>query len=116
VRNPFRFGGRPEPASSPGSITATRRPPPEPDFYQPPPVPTGPPPPPPIPLRFIGVIDERADAPRVAVLSDGRGTVVYGKEGDIVDGRYRVLRISADSADLAYTDGRGRQTLRLSGQ
>ncbi len=80
------------------------------------PVPTGPPPPPPIPLKFIGVIDERADAPRVAVLSDGRGTVVYGKEGDILEGRYRVLRIGADSAELAYLDGRGRQTIRLSGQ
>jgi hypothetical protein len=116
VRNPFRFGAR-APQPSPGSSTgAPRAAAPPPPVYEPPPLPVGPPPPPPIPLRFIGVIDERADAPRVAVLSDGRGTVLYGKEGDIIDGRYRVLRISADSADLAYTDGRGRQTIRLSGQ
>jgi hypothetical protein len=49
-------------------------------------------------------------------MSDGRGNVFYGKEGDIIDGRYRVLRVGPDSADLSYTDGRGRQTLRMSGQ
>jgi hypothetical protein len=81
-----------------------------------PPVPTGPPPPPPIPLRYIGYLDEAGEAPRVAVLSDGRGNVFNGKEGDVIEGRYRVLRIGNDSADLIYVDGRGRQTIRLSGQ
>ena len=81
-----------------------------------PPVPTGPPPPPPIPLRYIGYLDEVGEAPRVAVLSDGRGNVFNGKEGDVIEGRYRVLRIGNDSADLIYVDGRGRQTIRLSGQ
>ena len=105
-RNPFRF--RPKPAP----------PPPAPVVRNTPPVitprgPTGPPPPPPIPLRVIGVIDAE---PRVSVLSDGRGNVFYGKEGDVIDGRYRVLRIGPDSAELSYTDGRGRQTLRMSGQ
>lgn len=80
-----------------------------------PPVPTGPPPPPPIPLRYIGYLDQ-PEVPRVAVLSDGRGNVFNGKEGDIIEGRYRVLRIGTDSADLIYVDGRGRQTIRLSGQ
>jgi hypothetical protein len=78
--------------------------------------PTGPPPPPPIPLRFIGYLDQPGDVPRVAVLSDGRGNVFNGKEGDVIEGRYRVLRIGNDSADLIYVDGRGRQTIRLSGQ
>ena len=81
-----------------------------------PPAPTGPPPPPPIPLRFIGYLDQPGEMPRVAVLSDGRGNVFNGKEGDIIEGRYRVLRIGTDSADLIYLDGRGRQTIRLSGQ
>jgi hypothetical protein len=52
----------------------------------------------------------------VAVLADGRGNVFHGREGDIIEGRYRVLRVGADSADLMYVDGRGRQTIRLSGQ
>jgi len=81
-----------------------------------PPVPTGPPPPPPIPLRYIGYLDQPGAVPRVAVLSDGRGNVFNGREGDIIEGRYRVLRVGTDSADLIYVDGRGRQTIRLSGQ
>jgi hypothetical protein len=80
------------------------------------PAPEGPPPPPPIPLRYIGYLDQPGEVPRVAVLSDGRGNVFNGKEGDIIEGRYRVLRIGTDSADLIYVDGRGRQTIRLSGQ
>ena len=81
-----------------------------------PPAPAVPPPPPPIPLRYIGYVDQPGQVPRVGVLSDGRGNVFNGKEGDIIEGRYRVLRIGTDSADLIYVDGRGRQTIRLSGQ
>jgi|SRR4051794_21344721 hypothetical protein len=107
-RNPFRF--KPKPAPPPPPPVARNAPPP---IAQGPVGPVGPPPPPPIPLRFIGLIDGQ---PRVGVMSDGRGNVFYGKEGDIIDGRYRVLRIGPESADLSYTDGRGRQTLRMSGQ
>jgi hypothetical protein len=81
-----------------------------------PPAPALPAPPPPIPLRYIGYLEQPGQVPRVAVLSDGRGNVFNGKEGDIIEGRYRVLRIGTDSADLIYVDGRGRQTIRLSGQ
>jgi hypothetical protein len=78
--------------------------------------PAPPPPPPPIPLRFIGFLQPKGAAGRVAVLSDGRGNVFNGKEGDIIEGRYRLLRVGNDSAELVYVDGRGRQTIRLSGQ
>jgi hypothetical protein len=80
------------------------------------PVPTGPPPPPPIPLRFIGVLNAPTQAGRVAVLTDGRGASLMGREGDIIEGRYRLLRIGPDAVEMAYTDGRGRQVIRLSGQ
>jgi hypothetical protein len=77
---------------------------------------TGPPPPPPIPLRYIGVIETPQQPGRVALLSDGRGGLMHGREGDIIEGRFRVLRVGVDSIELAYADGRGRQTIRLSGQ
>ena len=38
------------------------------------------------------------------------------KSGDVIEGRYRLLRVGDNSADLIYLDGRGRQTIRLSGQ
>lgn len=76
--------------------------------------PSPPPPPPPIALKFIGLL-ETAGTPKVAILSDGRGSPVHGKEGDAVLGQYKILRINADSIELSYLDGRGRQTIRLSG-
>ena len=108
-RNPFRF--RPKPPPPAPRVVA---PPPR-ETFVPPPV-TGPPPPPPIPLRYVGLLGAATQPDRVAVLSDARGNPFYGKEGDIIEGRYRVLRIAADSVDVAYADGRGRQTLRLSTQ
>lgn len=110
-RNPFRFEQKAAPAPRP--VPAASRPPQQ--AYVPP-VPQGPPPPPPIPLRYIGVLGSSTQPDRVAVLSDARGNPIYGKEGDIIEGRYRVLRIAGDSVDVAYADGRGRQTLRLSAQ
>lgn len=112
-RNPFRFERRASAAPPPRPQVARRSAPVE-------VVPTGPPPPPPpppIPLRYIGYLQPSETAVgRVAVLSDGRGNVFNGREGDVIEGRYRLLRVGNDSADLIYLDGRGRQTIRLSGQ
>jgi hypothetical protein len=114
--------GRPQP--NPGGRDLFRyrvKPPPAPPPVRQavgPPVPApppGPPPLPPISLKFIGVIDMPSPAPRVAVLSDGRGAPVYGHEGETVLGQYRILRIGAESIEMSYLDGRGRQTIRLSG-
>ena len=79
------------------------------------PPPPPPPPVPPITLKFIGVVDAPPPGKRVAVLSDGRGAPVYGHEGETVLGQYRILRIGAESIEMSYLDGRGRQTIRLSG-
>jgi hypothetical protein len=114
VRNPFRFERRTTPGAPTGPPRGRG-----PRVAEAPPQPVGPPPvppPPPIPLRYIGFLQPQGGPGRIAVLSDGRGTVIDGKEGDVIDGRYRLLRIGNDSADLIYLDGRGRQTIRLSGQ
>jgi hypothetical protein len=110
TRNPFRFQPKAPPPSPPRAAAPVR---PQPVLPQ---APQGPPPPPPIPLRMIGLLDAPTQAGRVAILSDGRGNVFNGREGDIIEGRYRVLRIGPDNAELAYVDGRGRQVIRLSGQ
>jgi hypothetical protein len=108
-RNLFRF--KPPPAPPPVRPVA---PPPG-----PPPPPPGPPPPPPVPpitLKFIGVLEPGGDKPKIAVLSDGTGgPPVYGREGETVLGRYRILKIGVESIEMAYLDGRGRQTIRLTG-
>jgi hypothetical protein len=109
-RNPFRVQpAEPPPSPKPPPITM-------PKVVQPvdPSVPPPPPPPPPIPLKFIGIVMATSRGGRLAVLSDGR-FVYYGREGDIIDGRYRVVRIGEESIELEHADGRGRQTIRLSG-
>lgn len=65
-------------------------------------------------MRFIGLLEATEHAEKIAVLTDGRG-IYHGREGDIIEGRYRILKIGVESVDVAYLDGRGRQTIRLSG-
>lgn len=107
-RNLFRFKSKPAPAPSASPVVRPEAPV----------APSGPPPPPPVPsiaLKFIGILEVPGQSRKVAVLSDPRG-VYHGREGDIIEGRYRILKIGAESIELAFIDGRGRQTIRLSGQ
>jgi hypothetical protein len=110
-RNPFVFKPTAPPPPPPRPVTASPRP-----VDMAPPVPAGPPPPPPIPLKFIGVLEIPSQNAKVAVLSDGRGGTYHAREGETVLGQYKLLKIGAESAEMSYVDGRGRQTLRLSGQ
>ena len=111
-RNPFRFYVPPPP------------PPPPPPKYVPPPPPPPPAPgtpahpdyvapPPPIPLKFIGVLEVRAV--KTAIFSDGRGLPLHGKEGDLILGQYKIVRIGVESVVMEYADGRGRQTIPMRG-
>ena len=110
-RNPFRF----RPAAPPPSMAeGPRGGAPLPAMPVGPPMPVGRPPPPPIALKFIGVVEQTPSRLKLAVLSDGRN-VFYGREGEVIEGRYRIERIGVESIEMAYVDGRGRQTLRLSG-
>jgi hypothetical protein len=110
-RNPFRFQPKvvpppPRPVAPP-VVTEAPKP-------IAPPVPSGPPPPPPIPLKFIALV-ERANGVKLAVLSDGKVTM-FGKDGETIDGRYRIVKIGVESVEVTYLDGRGRQVIRLTGQ
>jgi hypothetical protein len=107
-RNLFRFRTK-APAPPPAPVAGPVQP-------AVPAVPAGPPPPPPlapITLKFIGLIGP--DNAKIAILSDGQNPPFLGKEGAIIEGRYRILKIGVESVELAYADGRGRQTIRLTG-
>jgi len=109
-RNLFRFKPKAPPPPPPAPVRPAQ--PVEPV------VPTGPPPPPPlapIALKFIGIVEAPSHGEKIAILSDGRNAPFYGKEGAIIEGRYRILKIGVESVELAYADGRGRQTIRLTG-
>ena len=110
-RNPFRFGVPPPPPAPPRPVVPVAPMPPP-----PPPQPTGPPPvppPPPIALKFVGLV-QLPNGKKIASLSDGKG-MLMGTDGDVIDGRYRIVRIGVESIVMEYLDGRGRQTIPLRG-
>src|SRR5439155_19230610 len=109
-RNLFRFREKPPPPP-PGAGRGT--PAPDVPIIT---VPTGPPQPPPLPpinLKFLGLVGQAPGKPKIAIFSDGNGPPQFGKEGDVVLGRYRVLKIGEESVEVAYADGRRRLRLRL---
>jgi hypothetical protein len=104
-RNLFRFGARPAPPPPPPVETPVVAPPP-------PPEPTGPPP---VPLRLTGRF-ESPDGRVVVTLKDSAtGALFHASEGDIVDGRYRLLKVGVQSVVVAYLDGSGQRTIALGG-
>lgn len=108
-RDLFRFKSKaPPPPAAP--VRVDRRPDLTPGPLDPPPAPQLPP----ITFKFIGIVETGDRSAKIAVLSDGR-SVLQGREGDIIEGRYRILRIGVESIEMAYLDGRGRQTIRLTG-
>lgn len=110
-RNPFRFQPKAAPAPAPRTATPIMTETPRPASA----VPAGPPPPPPIPLKLQGVL-ERANGVKWAVLSDGKSASMYGRDGDIIDGKYLIVKIGTESIEMSHADGRGRQVIRLTGQ
>jgi hypothetical protein len=74
-------------------------------------IPAGPPPPPPINLKFYGFAKEQ-NGRRLIFLMHGEDIFIAG-QGDIVDGRYKVIQVNATSVvieDLAYSN---QQTLPM---
>src|SRR5271167_424503 len=70
-----------------------------------------PPPPPPIDLKFYGFAS-RKDGYKRIFLSKGEDIFV-AKEGDIVDRRYKIVRIGQNSVDVEDVLTNNRQTLPL---
>jgi hypothetical protein len=114
-RNPFRFKPRSAPAP-PAAVIRQQQEQAAAAAQAAAAGPSEPPPPPRIPLKYIGeMADPKNPGKRIAILSDTRGTY-WGREGEVIEGRYRIERIGVESIELAYLDGRGRQTIRQTGQ
>ena len=106
-RNPFRFQPKPPPPAPPPPKQDLGTPPPPPPPQTPPLTPIG------TLIKFIGIVELGTD--RVGAFSDCRYTF-SGREGQVIEGRFRVVRIGVESAIVEYVDGRGRTTLPLNGQ
>jgi hypothetical protein len=69
---------------------------------------------PPVRLRMIGLVEPTGTAPPIVVLTDG-DIVLHGQEGDVVDGRYRIINIATTSVEIELVADGSRQVLRLAG-
>ncbi len=105
-RNPFRFRPPPAPPTPPPQ-------PVQPQVNLPPPTPL-PPPIPPIPLKFMGTVE--GPGIKLAALTDCKGFTYSGREGETIDGRYKLVRIQVETIVMEYPNGTGRTTIRKSGE
>jgi len=78
---------------------------------QPKPVPAPPPGPPPINLKFFGMANRAGEAQRI-FLSEGE-TVFVAREGDIVNSRYKVVKINPQSVEIEDLLNNNRQSIPL---
>lgn len=110
-RNLFRFGVPPAPP-----------PPPPPPKVDQPIIAPGPPPPPPYPppidLQLKGITKQSADTPSVAYFKDPKAPAdsrtLSGSEGQIMDGKYKLLKVGTESVIVSYVDGSGQKTILIS--
>ncbi len=78
---------------------------------QPPP---GPPPPPPINLKFYGFANKPGETKKI-FLSEGDNIFIAG-EGDVVNRRYKVVKIGQTSVEIEDLLNNNKQTIPLSSQ
>lgn len=105
-RNPFSFGTRFTGPPPTARSTPTYNP-----IAEAPALPQGPPP---IGLRLAGLLVSPGTNRTVAMLKDpASGALFHAFEGDIVDGRYRLVKVGAQSVVVSYVDGSGIRTLGL---
>ena len=74
-------------------------------------IPPAPPAPPPITLRFFGFASKPGEPKRI-FLSQGEDVFIAG-EGEIVDRRYRVLRITNTSVEMEDVINNNKQSIPL---
>ena len=76
--------------------------------------PAPPPPPPPIDLKFFGfAISKPGEGKRIFLVQNE--DIFIAKEGDIVDRRYKVVRISPNSVEILDVLSNNRQSIPLTG-
>lgn len=67
-------------------------------------------------LRLSGMTVAGEGARTLVTLKDAvTGALYQAYEGDIVDGRYRVVKVGVQSVVVSYLDGSGIRTLPLGG-
>jgi len=118
-RNLFQFGQPPPPPPTPEQLAKLNHP--EPVVTPappPPPAPKGPPPaagPPPISIKYYGLSTQKVSGKKVAFFMDGE-TIMMAGEGEMLQKRYRVVRIGVTSVVVEDTESKREQSLPLASE
>jgi len=80
-----------------------------------PPGPPSAPPPPPIPLKYYGYAEKPLGSPKKAFFSDGEEIFIAG-EGDIVNKKYKIVKIGVNTVEAEDVATKHRQVLPLQEQ
>lgn len=115
-RNLFSMSQPPAPDLPKGpepkvQVKATIGPPPIPP-PAPPPGPPAPPPMPPITFKYYGIATVRSDGSQTAFFLDG-DNIIIKSVGETVEGSYKLVRISSNSAVVEDTKSKRQQTVPL---
>jgi hypothetical protein len=94
----------PKEVKSPIAEKKEPTPPPSPPVYIPPP-------PPPIPLKFFGFANRPGESRQAFLLQND--DVFVAKEGDVVNRRYKVVKINNNSVEIEDLLGNNKQTIPL---
>ena len=81
-----------------------------------PPQPPQPQGPPPIPLKFYGFATQTGQAKRVFLASTNSDDVFVGSEGQVINRRYRIVKVSNTSVDDEDILNNNKQTIPLTPQ
>ena len=118
-RNLFQFGQPPPPPPTPEQIARLNHPepvvtpqPPQPVTPAPPPPPPGPPP---ISIKYYAFVTQHANGKKVAFFMDGE-TILMAGEGEMLQKRYRVVRIGVSSVVLEDTQLKREQSIPLASE
>ena len=117
-RNLFQFGAPPPPPPTPEQLARLNHPEP---VLMPHPQnmapagPAPPPPPPPIPLKYYGLSTMRTNGKKIAFFMDGE-TILMAGEGEVLQRRYRVVRIGVNSVVLEDTQLKREQSVPLASE
>lgn len=72
--------------------------------------------PPPIPLKFYGFATQPGQAKRVFLASTNSDDVFVGSEGQVINRRYRIVKVNNTSVDVEDILNNNRQTIPLTPQ
>jgi hypothetical protein len=73
------------------------------------------PPPPPPNIKFMGVVNAE-NGPKIAVILTEQKEPLHGREGDVLAGRFKIVKIGLETLEIQDIASGQKHTIRIGGQ